>query len=185
MCCCTCLLLSYKKRELSNCDSDRICSTKLKVFPSSQEKFPNYYIRPEMSICMVETGVILVWQAVHLHSWALGLKQKLVELYGTKKNGLPLSWDQLPFGIVQKTPVFLSSYEFYSKVDERGTVLWFRVQISVTGVTAFFLGNWCPPIQQQPSGVVVVVSAPPVSDLTAPEDRQALAIRGVLTLWLF
>lgn len=64
-------------------------------------------------------------------------------------------------------------------------MLWFRVQISVTGVTVFFLGNWCPPIQQQPSGVVVVVSAPPVSDLTAPEGRQALAIRGGLTLWLF
>lgn len=85
MCCCTCLLLSYKKRKLSNCDSDCICSTKLKVFPSSQEKFPNCYIRPEISIYMVETGVILVWKAVHLHSWALGLKQKLVVLYGTKK----------------------------------------------------------------------------------------------------
>lgn len=29
------------------------------------------------------------------------------------------------------------------------------------------------------------MSAPPVSDLTAPEGRQALAIRGGLTLWLF
>lgn len=99
-------------------------------------------------------------------------------LYGTKRKACPFLESNFLLPYIVQTPVFLSWYGFHSKPKERGAVLWFTVQISVTD-PSLLLENRCPPIhttatgQSSGSGACFPCPPPllPVSDFTASEDR--------------